>query len=122
MGKVIIVEGQTDRDQLLKILNEPVEILCSNGTLSYEKLEEWAEWLDASEIYILVDADDSGEKLRKLINQELPDVHHLYTHRRYREVATTPLEDLAGILAHAHFEVKEVEMEDSLESPRNRLK
>ncbi|HVJ48795.1 toprim domain-containing protein [Desulfitobacterium sp.] len=110
MGKVIIVEGKTDREQLLKILDEPVEILCSNGTLSQEKLEEWAEWLESSEIYIFVDADDPGNKLRKRIKQELPDVRHLYTHRTYREIATTPLDVLAEILGHAHFEVKEPEL------------
>lgn len=106
MDKVIIVEGKTDRDQLLEVLNEPVEILCSNGTLSYEKLEEWAEWLENSDIYVFVDADDSGNKLRKRINQEIPDVHHLYTHKMYREIATTPLDVLTEILEHAHFEVK----------------
>lgn len=108
MGKVIIVEGKTDREQLLKVIDEPVEILCSNGTLSYEKLEEWAEWLEGSEIYIFVDADDPGNKLRKQINQELPDVHHLYTHKMYRQIATTPVDVLAEILEHAHFAVKDI--------------
>lgn len=110
MGKVIIVEGKTDREQLLKVLDEPVEILCSNGTLSYEKLEEWAEWLESSEIYILVDADDPGNKLRKRINQEIPEVRHLYTHKMYREIATTPLDVLAEILEHAHFAVKDLDL------------
>ncbi|MEA4902785.1 toprim domain-containing protein [Desulfitobacterium sp.] len=110
MGKVIIVEGKTDREQLLKVLDEPVEILCSNGTLSYEKLEEWAEWLESSEIYILVDADDPGNKLRKRINQEIPEVRHLYTHKMYREIATTPLDVLAEILEHAHFAVRDLEL------------
>lgn len=106
MGKVIIVEGKTDREQLLKVLDEPVDILCSNGTLSYEKLEEWAEWLESSEIYLFVDADDPGNKLRKRIGQEIPEVHHLYTHKMYRQIATTPVDVLAEILEHAHFAVK----------------
>ena len=116
MSKVIIVEGKTDKERLEEILDEPVEILCSYGTMSYEKLEEWATLLEESEIYLLVDADDSGEKIRKHINQELPNVHHLYTHRMYREVATTPLDVLTEILAHAHFEVKERGTEDGFES------
>ncbi len=116
MSKVIIVEGKTDKERLEEILEEPVEILCSYGTMSYEKLEEWATELEEAEIYLLVDADDSGGKIRKLLNQELPNVHHLYTHRMYREVATTPLEVLAGILEHAHFEVKLRGTEDGSES------
>lgn len=111
MGKAIIVEGKTDREQLLKVLDEPIEIICSNGTLSYEKLEEWAEGLECSDIYIFVDADDPGNKLRKRINQEMPEVHHLYTHKMYRQIATTPVDVLAEILEHAHFVVKDLELE-----------
>lgn len=115
MTKVIIVEGKTDKERLLEILDEPVEILCSYGTISYEKLEEWANLLEDAEVYLLVDADDSGEKIRKQIKKELPQVIHLYTHRMYREVATTPLEVLSEVLAHAHFEVKEQRDMDGLE-------
>lgn len=112
MARVIIVEGKTDKERLQEVLAEPVEILCSYGTISYEKLEEWATQLEDSEIYLLVDADDSGEKIRKQLNQELPNIYHLYTHRMYREVATTPLDVLAQILEHAHFEVKEIQLEE----------
>lgn len=108
MSKVIIVEGKTDKERLQEILSEPVEILCSYGTISYEKSEEWASELEDSEVYLLVDADDSGEKIRKNLNEALPNIHHLYTHRMYREVATTPLDVLAQVLEHAHFEVKEI--------------
>lgn len=109
MSKVIIVEGKTDKERLEEVLDESVEILCSYGTISYEKLEEWANLLEDSEIYLLVDADDSGEKIRKKVKKELPNVRHLYTHRMYREVATTPLNVLSEVLAHAHFEVRERE-------------
>lgn len=109
MSKVIIVEGKTDKERLTQILDEPVEIICSYGTLSYEKIEELVNELDGpdTEIYLLVDADDSGAKIRKGLNQELPNIHHLYTQRMYREVATTPLEVLTEILRHAHFAVQE---------------
>lgn len=63
--KVIIVEGKTDKKRLLDILAEPVEIICTYGTLSDDKIEELI-WplVDEEEVYILVDADDSGNKLR----------------------------------------------------------
>jgi len=41
-----------------------------------------------------------------LFKQEFPNVRHIYTHRMYREVATTPLHVLAQILEGAHFAVK----------------
>ena len=114
MSKVIIVEGKTDKERLQEVLAEPIEIICSYGTISYEKLEEWATQLEESEVYLLVDADDSGEKIRKQLNQELPNIHHLYTHRMYREVATTPLDVLAQVLEHAHFAVKEIHSEEEV--------
>jgi toprim domain protein len=106
--KVIIVEGKTDRDRLLSVLDEPVRIVCTFGTLSYEKLESFIHDLqDEEEVYVLVDADESGMRLRQQLKRELPNAKHLYTRRMYREVARTPLEHLARILMDAHFEVNE---------------
>lgn len=107
MKKVIIVEGKTDRERLLQILDEPVEIICTYGTLDTERLEEWILKYKDDELYVLVDADEPGEKLRKQIHLEFPNIHHLYTQRMYREVATTPPEYLSHVLLRAHFEVKD---------------
>lgn len=106
-SKVIIVEGKTDKERLLKVLEEPVRIVCTYGTLSYDKVEEVILPLQNEEVYILVDADDSGMKLRNQLKQELPNAKHLYTRKVYREVARTPEEHLARILADAHFDVEE---------------
>lgn len=106
MKKVIIVEGKTDRERILQILDEPVEVICSYGTLNSERLEQWISDYSDDDIYVLVDADASGEKIRKQITRELGNVHSLYTQRMYREVATTPLEYLNQILLKAHFKVK----------------
>jgi toprim domain protein len=106
--KIIIVEGKTDKKVLLELLAEPVEIITTYGTLSDEKIEEWIWPLqDEDEVYILTDADDSGNKLRNQLKQELPNAYHLYTRKMYREVATTPLEHLIEILHKAHFVIKE---------------
>lgn len=40
MNRVIIVEGITDKQRLLQLLNEPVAITCTFGTLGPDKLEE----------------------------------------------------------------------------------
>lgn len=105
MGKVIIVEGKTDKQRLQQLLDEPVEIACTYGTLGGDKLEGLIAEYGEDEVYLLLDADDSGDKARRLFKQEFPNVRHLYTHRMYREVATTPLNVLAQILENAHFAV-----------------
>jgi len=106
--KIIIVEGKTDKEKLLQILNEPVKIICTYGTLSEEKIENMIWPLQGKEdVYVLVDADHAGNKLRQQLKRELPNARHLYTRKMYREVATTPMDHLAKIMADAHFEIHE---------------
>lgn len=64
-GKVIIVEGKSDKLKVKHVIEEPLDIICTNGTISLSKLDEFAETLYDQDVYILVDADDSGEKLRR---------------------------------------------------------
>jgi toprim domain protein len=103
--KVIIVEGGQDRKRLARILAEPVEIICTNGTVSPYRLEELLSPYEQSDLYVFVDADESGEKIRMLFKREFPDAIHLYTEKVYREVETTPYKVLATILLEANFAV-----------------
>jgi toprim domain protein len=103
--KVIIVEGSSDKRKVQSILNEPVEIICTNGTISLARLDELIESLFHKDVYILVDADDSGEKLRKQFKREFPEASHLYIDKMYREVATAPEKHLATVLLGANIDV-----------------
>lgn len=118
--KVIVVEGKTDKQRLLQVLEESVSIVCTRGTLSYEKVEDWIVPLQDAEVYILVDADKPGMKLRNQLKQELPNATHLYTTRAFREVARTPLSYLAKVLMNAHFRVDERLLEEDGLPPANR--
>jgi len=95
--KVIIVEGTSDKRKVQPIIREPVEIICTNGTISFNKMDELIDELSNRDVYILVDADEAGEKLRKQLKREFPDAEHLYIDRSYREVATTPSNHLASL-------------------------
>ncbi|QBP40524.1 toprim domain-containing protein [Paenisporosarcina antarctica] len=106
MDKIIVVEGRSDKQRLLPLLAEPVEIICTNGTVSATRLEELLDPYVKLDIYVFVDADKSGEKLRALIKREYPEALHLYTDITYREVATTPMKVLASILLGANIDVK----------------
>jgi toprim domain protein len=105
--KVLIVEGTSDRKRVMEVLHEPVHIICTNGTLSAEKLEEVIYPIEDEDVYILVDADESGEKLRRQLKRELPNATHLYTEKEYRQIEDTPLDYLAQILSK-YFQVKEI--------------
>lgn len=104
--KVLIVEGKNDRKRIMHILDdESVDVICTNGTLSVEKLETMIYPIEDQDVYILVDADESGEKLRKQLKRELPNATHLYTQNVYGQVETTPIDYLKQVL-ESYFHVK----------------
>jgi len=103
--KVIIVEGTSDKRKVQAIVSEPVEIICTNGTIGITKMDELVDMLYNKDVYILVDADAAGEKLRKQFKRELPEAEHLYIDRMYREVATAPEHHLASVLIGANIDV-----------------
>ncbi|WP_211316732.1 toprim domain-containing protein [Oceanobacillus arenosus] len=108
--KIIIVEGLTDKRKVEKVINDNVTIVCTNGTLGIGRFEELLDTycLDEKEVFILVDEDKSGLKLRKQLARELPHADHIYVSSEYREVATTPVHILASALLSKNFQVHPV--------------
>lgn len=103
--KIIVVEGKADEARLLRILNEPVKIIRTHGTVSLYKLEELLIPYEHQDIYIFVDADKNGDEIRSLVKKEFPEAIHLYTEKKYKEVETTPYKVLATILLTAQFDI-----------------
>ncbi|MEW4307622.1 toprim domain-containing protein [Rossellomorea marisflavi] len=103
--KVLIVEGTSDKRKVKDIISEPVEIICTNGTISLTKMDELIDSLLDRDVYILVDADEAGEKLRKQFKREFPEAGHLYIDKMYKEVAAAPEYHLASVLIGANIDV-----------------
>lgn len=106
--KVIIVEGLTDKRRIEKVIDDDdVTILCTNGTLGIKQFDEMLETydLDMKDVFIFVDEDKSGWKLRKLLAKELPHAEHMYVSSDYREVAATPERMIAAELIDKRFSV-----------------
>lgn len=108
MNKVIVVEGLTDKTRIAPLIAEPVTILCTNGTVSATRLEELLLPYEGLDIIVLVDADKSGEQLRKLVKREFPEARHFYINRSYKEVATTPIRILQDVLISANIRVNQL--------------
>ncbi|KKB33155.1 toprim domain-containing protein [Bacillus thermotolerans] len=104
--KTIVVEGASDRKRVREIVNEPVEIICTNGTIGVSRMDELIDELFGRDVYILVDADKAGERLRKQFIRELPEARHLYIDRVYKEVAAAPYRHLASVLLGANIDVR----------------
>lgn len=105
--KVIIVEGLSDKRHIKKVIREDVEIICTHGTFGVEKFDDMLNQydLDHRDVYIFVDADESGEKLRKQLRQELPHAHHLYIPIEWVEVETTPENIIATELLKFNIDI-----------------
>jgi toprim domain protein len=108
MDKVIVVEGRSDKSRIAPLIAEPVTILCTNGTVSASRLEELLLPYEDLDIIILVDADKSGEQLRKLVKREFPEARHFYINRSYKEVAATPIRILLDVLISANVQVNKL--------------
>lgn len=108
--KVIIVEGLTDKRQIKKVITDNVAIVCTNGTLGVERFEELLDTydLDNKDVFILVDEDEPGMKLRKQLARELPHAEHIYVSSEYREVATTPEQILATALVSKRIAINPI--------------
>ena len=104
--RILIVEGSSDRKRLLPLIAEPIKIICTNGTISAYELEELLAPYEDWELFVFVDADESGEKIRALFKREFPLAVHIYTEKVYKEVETTPNDVLVAALLHANIEVR----------------
>jgi len=106
--KIIIVEGLSDKLHLKKLIDEDIEIICTHGTFGIEKFDEmlYQYDLDNREVYIFVDADESGVKLRKQLVAELPNAYNMYIPDEFTEVELTPYPVLVQELLKHNFKIK----------------
>lgn len=107
--KIIIVEGLADKLHIQKLLAEPLDIICTHGTFGIGKFDNLLEKhdLDNREVYIFVDEDDAGRKLRKQLRAELPHAIDMFIDVEYIEVEATPLKHIKEELEKNFFEIKQ---------------
>ncbi|MGL4820058.1 MAG: hypothetical protein ACRC5C_08765 [Bacilli bacterium] len=105
MERVIVVEGTRDRKRVLEVLTEAVEVYCTNGTLSWAKMESFIDLLEDKVIYLLFDRDHTGDQLRKAFRREFPDARVLYIDPVYGAVERAAHHHLATLLNSVDFEV-----------------
>jgi len=91
---VIIVEGKNDRSKLRHILTSEIEIVCTYGTPSTDRLEKLKHIVKEREVFLFTDNDSSGKKIRGLLRDIFPDAEQIYTRKGYAGVEGTPDEYL----------------------------
>lgn len=109
VNKVIIVEGKSDKKRVQQVIDEPVNIICTHGTMSIGKIDNMIDSLYDKQVYILADADDEGEKIRQWFKRYLSESEHIYVDKTYCEVARCPKNYLAHVLSRYGFAVRKEE-------------
>lgn len=104
MKPVIVVEGKNDRRQLEKVLRPGISILCTYGIPNSEQLERLRKKIGPAPLYIFVDNDAAGRRIRGVLADAFPEAEHIYTRRGYDGVEGTPLEYLVQQLIKAGLE------------------
>lgn len=86
----LIVEGKNDRSRLRRLLADEVDIMCTFGTLNTERTEKLRQQVGDKPVYLFLDNDSSGKRIRAILRETFPDAEHLYTRRGYAGVEGTP--------------------------------
>lgn len=104
MSIFIIVEGKNDRSRLRRLLTSDITILCTFGTLNNAKLDALQKQVRDQEVYLFMDNDSSGKRIRGILRDAFPDAEQIYTRRGYAGVEGTPDEYLIAQLEKAGLE------------------
>lgn len=51
-----------------QVIAEPVNIICTHGTMSIDKLDDMIESLYDKQVFVLADSDDEGDQLEIGLN------------------------------------------------------
>ncbi|MEB8125297.1 toprim domain-containing protein [Staphylococcus succinus] len=109
LNQVIVVEGKSDKKRVKQVIDQPIDIICTNGTMGVGKLDEMIESLYDKQVFILVDSDREGEKIRKWFKRYLSESRHIRIDKQYCEVARYPKPYLSRVLSKHGFAVKDEE-------------
>ena len=78
VNKVIIVEGKSDKKRVQQVIAEPVNIICTHGTMSIDKLDDMIESLYDKQVFVLADSDDEGDRIRNWFKRYLSESEHIF--------------------------------------------
>lgn len=79
---VIVVEGKNDVNKLKTIYPDCEYIITNGSAITKETLELIKRSSKNSEVVICVDPDAPGEKIRRTIEEYVPEAYHVFAHKK----------------------------------------
>jgi toprim domain protein len=104
MNVAIIVEGKNDKSRLARVLSPRIPVHCTFGTLNTVRIEALRKAVGHRQVYLFMDHDASGRRIRGILRDVFPDAEHMYTRKGYKGVEGTPEEYLIQQLEKAGLE------------------
>lgn len=81
MNEIIVVEGRHDYQKVKQVLPE-ANILITNGSaIDMTFIEQLKRLSEQHDIIVFVDADNAGERLRRIISKHIPSAKHAFIER-----------------------------------------
>ncbi|MBW5447260.1 DNA primase [Cohnella sp. CFH 77786] len=103
MDVAIIVEGKNDKSRLARVLSPLIPVFCTFGTPNSGRIETLRKAVGHRQVFLFLDNDSSGSRIRGMLRDVFPDAEHLYTRKGYKGVEGTPEEYLIQQLEKAGF-------------------
>lgn len=104
MDTIIIVEGKNDKARLARVLSPDIPIHCTFGTLNAARIEALRKLAGNKHVYLFMDNDASGKRIRGMLADVFPEAEHIYTRKGYKGVEGTPEDYLIQQLEKAGLE------------------
>ncbi len=77
--EVIVVEGRDDSQRLIQTYGPQIKTIETNGSaLSRQTLQQIVRAAETSGIIVFTDPDYQGERIRRLIQEAVPEARHAY--------------------------------------------
>ncbi len=81
--EVFVVEGRNDTRHLQEVFGPSIKTIETNGSaISSATLQRIAEAAKIQGVIVLTDPDYQGERIRRRIQEQVPDVKHVYLQAR----------------------------------------
>lgn len=80
--KVFVVEGRSDESRLKQIYPSIKVVITNGSAIDHDALKVLLELQNTHDIILFLDPDHAGERIRKLLDQELNNTYHVFLEKK----------------------------------------
>lgn len=113
---IVVVEGRDDKTALKRVIDANIYILNGMSGINKKKIDDLKKLSEKNKIYLLTDPDHAGNKIRNILNQNIPDIINLYANKtdcdKNKDIGVENLSDEKIIEIFENIRYKREERQD----------